>query len=69
MRSPCVRCGMPLCVGEGYRVTVNFDPEELAQAAVEVSNPAVRERLLCALGLLDAGKEREVRAELWAVRA
>lgn len=64
MRSPCVRCGMPLLVGEGIQVTVTFTPDELAQAAVEVSDARVEERLLCALGLVDPQLERETRAAI-----
>ena len=66
MRSPCVRCGTPLwaaSTGEGSRVTINFSAEELAQMAVEASGP-VRERLLCALGLIDTPLERTVRDEI-----
>ena len=63
-RAPCVRCGMLLHTGEG-RVTVAFSPAELADLACAAGG-RVRERLLCALGLLDAELERAVRAELQA---
>ena len=62
-RSPCVRCGMILHTGEG-RVTVAFTPDELAELACAAPDARVRERLLCALGLLDADRERSVRAEM-----
>jgi len=61
MRAPCVRCGMLLHTGEG-KVTVSFSVAELAELACATSDDAVRERLLCALGLLDQPLERETRA-------
>lgn len=54
---------MILHTGEG-RVTVAFTPDELAELACAAPDVRVRERLLCALGLLDADRERSVRAEM-----
>lgn len=62
-RSPCVRCGMPLHTGEG-RVTVSFTPSELADLAAAATDRSVRERLLCALGLVDQQADASVRADI-----
>ncbi len=62
-RSPCVRCGLLLHTGEG-RVLVAFSVAELSELAVGAADKNVRERLLCALGLLDQDEERMARATL-----
>lgn len=62
MRAPCVRCGMLLHTGEG-RVTVSFTPDELEALALASTDRNVSDRLLCALGLLDADRERAARRE------
>jgi hypothetical protein len=54
---------MLLHTGEG-RVTVSFQAEELAELAVGAADKRVRERLLCALGLLDEDEEMAARAAL-----
>ena len=51
-RAPCVKCGRILHTGEG-RVLVSFKPLELWHMISEVSDDGVRERLRCALSLLD----------------
>lgn len=51
-RAPCVRCGRILHTGEG-RVLVAFTPEELYEMALEVVDPRVKARLICALDLID----------------
>ncbi len=65
MKAPCVRCGTPLFVdterGQRLAVTVTFDPAELADLAICATDPAVAERLCCALGLIDPDLERETR--------
>lgn len=68
MRAPCVRCGNPFQVpGEGrVAVTVTFTPTELEVLAITSIDVNVRERLLCAIGLLDAKREAMVRAEITA---
>jgi hypothetical protein len=63
MRAPCVRCGLLLHTGEG-RVTVSFQAAELAELAAATSDRNVRERLLCALGLIDDAAVSSVRADL-----
>jgi hypothetical protein len=63
MRSPCVRCGL-LLDATAEKVLVGLTPDELAELACGTGDPRVRERLLCALGLLDAQRERDVRAEM-----
>jgi hypothetical protein len=61
-RAPCVRCGMILHTGEG-RVMVSFTPDELEFLALASPDPNVADRLLCALGLLDADREQAARME------
>lgn len=61
-RAPCVRCGMLLHTGEG-RVLVAFTPDELETLALASPDPNVAERLLCALGLIDAARERKARSD------
>ena len=51
-RAPCVKCGRILHTGEG-RVLTSFTADELFQMIPEVSNDSVRERLRCALSLLN----------------
>lgn len=63
MRAPCVKCGRLLHTGEG-RVLVSFQVDELSELAVATSDPAVRERLLCALSLLDEETANRTRALL-----
>jgi hypothetical protein len=58
--APCVRCGMLLHTGEG-RVTVSLLPDELYELACATRDTRLRERLLCALGLIDEAKERDAR--------
>ncbi len=58
-RSPCVRCGNLLHTGEG-KVTVSFSLDELESIATETLDPAIRRRVLCAIGLLDEARERAV---------
>ena len=62
-RSPCVRCGLLLHTGEG-RVTVSFTPDEMAELAAATGDANVRERLLCAVALLDPEIETTTRADL-----
>jgi hypothetical protein len=62
-RAPCVRCGMLLHTGEG-RVIVSFQADELADLAVSAADKRVRERLLCALGILDEDAEDATRGAL-----
>ena len=59
MRSPCVRCGNILHTGEGM-VTVSFSVDELEELACQTTDPAVRRRLLCAIGLLDSDRADRV---------
>lgn len=61
-RAPCVRCGLLLHTGEG-RVIVAFTADELEEMAWATTDANVADRLLCALGLLDADREKAVRAE------
>lgn len=61
-RAPCVRCGMLLHTGEG-RVLVAFLLDELEELALATSDSNVSDRLLCALGLLDADRELALRTE------
>lgn len=63
VRAPCVRCGMMLHTGEG-RVTISFTVAELDEMVFEISNMLVRERLLCAIGLLDEAREKLLRQQL-----
>lgn len=58
MRAPCVRCGHILHTGEG-RVTVSFTVSELEELALSTSDPSVRRRLICAIGLLDSVRQVE----------
>ncbi len=51
-RAPCVKCGMILHTGEG-RVIVSFRVSELSELALATSDRNVRDRLLCAIGMLD----------------
>ncbi len=51
-RAPCVKCGMILHTGEG-RVTISFRVNELSELALATSDKNVRDRLLCAIGMLD----------------
>ena len=62
-RAPCVRCGYILHTGEG-RVVVAFNLDELEDIATSVPNSAVAQRVLCAIGLLDAEREDRLRAEV-----
>lgn len=59
MRSPCVRCGNMLHTGEG-RVTVSLSVDELEELALATTSVEVRRRLACAVGLLDAERERRI---------
>ena len=52
MRAPCVKCGNLLHTGEG-RVLVSFTADELYNMALEVVDPRVQRRLVCALSLID----------------
>lgn len=63
MRSPCVRCGMLLHTGEG-KVIVSFTVEELTELACATNSTQIRERLACAIGLLDPEGERYLRTVL-----
>lgn len=56
----CLRCGRLLHTGEG-RVLVPFTTAELAELIGSTVNPVVRDRLLCALGLIDESAESELR--------
>lgn len=59
MRTPCVRCGNLLHTGEG-RVTVSLSVDELEELALSTTDPAVRRRLACAVGLIDAQREKRI---------
>ena len=61
-RSSCAQCGMLLHTGEG-RVVVSFTAAELEELAMACPDPDVAARVACALGLIDADRERAVRAE------
>lgn len=61
VRAPCVKCGALLHTGEG-RVIVSFTVDEMDELAAQTTNGAVRDRLLCAIGLLDSERERTARA-------
>jgi hypothetical protein len=52
LQSPCVKCGRLLHTGEG-RVLIAFTPDELFNMAVEVIDPKVQARIVCALSLID----------------
>jgi hypothetical protein len=54
-----------LNTGEG-RILVAFTVEELAELVIVTNSEGTRERLLCAIGLLDAALEAELR-EAWSV--
>lgn len=61
----CERCGQHLHRGEA-QVVVAFTAAELEDLAYAAPDPRVARRLACALGLLDADRERavlEARAE------
>lgn len=58
--NPCVRCGHILHTGEG-KITVSFSTHELAELIESTTDLKVRARLLCALGLLDPEREKELR--------
>lgn len=57
MRAPCMRCGHILHTGEG-KVTVSMTVTELEDLIINTTDLDLRKRLLCAIGLLDAQKER-----------
>jgi hypothetical protein len=57
VRQPCVRCGHILHTGEG-KVTLSMTVAELEDLITQTTNLDLRKRLLCAIGLLDAQKER-----------
>jgi hypothetical protein len=57
---PCVRCGHILHTGEA-KVSVALSTDELAELIETTLNLRTRARLLCALGLLDPEKERNLR--------
>lgn len=61
LRSPCVRCGHPLNMGEGMQVTVSFNATELEQMINDALDLRIRARLLCALGLIDPEREEQLR--------
>lgn len=63
MRAPCVRCGNSLAL-DIPRVSMQFSPEELAQLARDTLDVNVRDRALCALGMVDQVLERHTRAIL-----
>ena len=52
-----MRCGHILHTGEG-KVTVSMTVTELEDLIINTTNLDLRKRLLCAIGLLDAQKER-----------
>lgn len=58
-----MRCGMQLGL-DLPRVSVQFSPEELAQLARDTLDPKVRDRALCALGMVDQQLEQHTRAIL-----
>lgn len=62
-RKPCTRCGRHLHTGEG-KVMVSFLAEELEELAWATGDESVSNRLLCALGLLDPFREKEIRKEM-----
>lgn len=62
-RAPCLRCGTVLVLEEP-RVSMWFSPAELAQLAIDTTNPKVRDRALCAMGMIDHALELRTRAEL-----
>lgn len=62
-RAPCSRCGTILHTGEG-RVTVTFSLDDLEALAWAAADYNVRQRLLCAIGLLDVERERRIRREM-----
>jgi hypothetical protein len=59
----CTRCGRVLDDGIA-RIFVGFSVAELEDIAYQTTLPSVRERALCAIGLLDADRERAVRMEI-----
>ncbi len=63
VRAPCVRCGSPLHTGEG-RIVVSFTLDELEELAWAAVDRKGRQRLLCAIGLLDVERERRIRMEM-----
>lgn len=61
MRAPCVRCGHLLLTDEDMRVTVTFNADELvtlSDLTFAARNDNLRNRLLCALGLIDPAREK-----------
>jgi hypothetical protein len=59
----CLRCGRFVAT-DVPRVGISFAPHEVAQLAKDARDPAIRERLLCALGTVDGLLEQVTRAEI-----
>jgi hypothetical protein len=60
----CVSCGRQTIAGDGIRVGLSFTPEQVYRLALDATEPAVRERLICALGTVDRDMQRKLRAEM-----
>jgi hypothetical protein len=59
----CVSCGRRV-ITDDVRVGVSFTPEEAIELIKSTTVERTRDRLLCALGMLDRDLERRTRMEL-----
>lgn len=59
----CVSCGRRV-ITDDVRVGVSFTPEEAIELIKSTTAERTRDRLLCALGMLDRDLERRTRMEL-----
>jgi len=65
---PCARCGRIVHTGEA-KIAVPMQVSEAAELAYATNDDKMRERLLCAIGLLDPGLEKQVRDDIAQSRA